>query len=292
MYTDTSGRKWYKGNLHLHTTLSDGRLDPSEAFRLYRDHGYDFIARTDHWVWGAQDSFEGMTILSGCEYNIDGNVRDGVYHMLAVGMETDPGISRDRADPRSVVEAVHAAGGVCGLAHPAWSLNTPEMIADLSGADFTEIYNSVSAPPRNCRPYSGYVLDLAAVQGCMLPLAATDDTHFYIEGYDACVSFIYLQADSCEPGDLVDALRNGRFYASQGPRLDWRREGDRLIFDMSPVREIAWFNDRPWMDGRTVAGGEITHAEYTFHPKDSFVRAEIRDAEGRYAWSPYFPKRS
>ena len=27
---------WYKGNLHMHTTLSDGALDPVEAINIYR----------------------------------------------------------------------------------------------------------------------------------------------------------------------------------------------------------------------------------------------------------------
>ena len=39
---------WYKGNLHMHTTVSDGELDPVEAISVYREAGYDFIAITDH----------------------------------------------------------------------------------------------------------------------------------------------------------------------------------------------------------------------------------------------------
>ena len=49
MWTDKEGKTWYKGNLHLHTTVSDGVKTPEEAYELYRSRGYDFIARTDHW---------------------------------------------------------------------------------------------------------------------------------------------------------------------------------------------------------------------------------------------------
>ena len=31
--------QWYKGNLHSHTTNSDGRLKPEEAVKLYKNHG-------------------------------------------------------------------------------------------------------------------------------------------------------------------------------------------------------------------------------------------------------------
>ena len=44
MITDQFGKKWYKGNLHTHSTNSDGRLSPEEVIGLYREEGYDFLA--------------------------------------------------------------------------------------------------------------------------------------------------------------------------------------------------------------------------------------------------------
>ena len=43
------GRFW-KGNLHTHSTKSDGKLTPSEVMAAYRGHGYDFLALTDHFM--------------------------------------------------------------------------------------------------------------------------------------------------------------------------------------------------------------------------------------------------
>ncbi|MBO5940179.1 MAG: hypothetical protein J6R18_03160 [Kiritimatiellae bacterium] len=40
--------KWYRGNLHMHTLLSDGQAFPEEAALIYRRFGYDFVAYTDH----------------------------------------------------------------------------------------------------------------------------------------------------------------------------------------------------------------------------------------------------
>jgi hypothetical protein len=39
---------YLKGQLHIHTTYSDGRLTPQQAADLYKRQGYDFIAITDH----------------------------------------------------------------------------------------------------------------------------------------------------------------------------------------------------------------------------------------------------
>ena len=37
-----------KGQLHIHTTCSDGKLTPQEAAEVYERMGFDFIAITDH----------------------------------------------------------------------------------------------------------------------------------------------------------------------------------------------------------------------------------------------------
>ena len=37
-----------KGNLHCHTTLSDGTGSPASTIRHYANAGYDFLAITDH----------------------------------------------------------------------------------------------------------------------------------------------------------------------------------------------------------------------------------------------------
>ena len=41
-------QKWYRGNLHTHTLLSDGQALPEEAALLYKRFGYDFLVYSDH----------------------------------------------------------------------------------------------------------------------------------------------------------------------------------------------------------------------------------------------------
>lgn len=43
-----SGVRWYKGNLHTHSLWSDGDDFPERISAWYRDHGYDFLAISDH----------------------------------------------------------------------------------------------------------------------------------------------------------------------------------------------------------------------------------------------------
>jgi len=290
MYVDKQCNQWWKGNLHLHTTVSDGQRTPEEACRLYREAGYDFIARTDHWLYGEETvSPEGLLVLSGCEYNIGGNVVEGIYHIVSVGTTRDPGLTKGQPyTATELVEAIHKADGLAVLAHPAWSLNTPEQMLSVKGVDCTEIFNSVSDLPRNCRPYSGLLTDMLAAQEVYLPLIATDDTHFY-EQADLCRSFICVKAPTCTRDDLMAALRAGDFYASQGPQLDVRLQNGVLTVDCSPVEEIVYHTGWVWSPHRSQMGEGLTHGEYTVSGADRFVRVEVRDAQGRYAWSPYFP---
>ena len=39
-----------KGNIHTHSTASDGELEPEEVCRRYREGGYNFLAITDHFL--------------------------------------------------------------------------------------------------------------------------------------------------------------------------------------------------------------------------------------------------
>ncbi len=45
---DLQGRYPLRGDLHIHTTFSDGRQTPEVVSANYRSHGYDFFAITDH----------------------------------------------------------------------------------------------------------------------------------------------------------------------------------------------------------------------------------------------------
>ena len=72
MELDKQGRRWYKGNLHAHTTVTDGKMSPEDCIKLYQSKGYDFLAITDHWQWRAGEMQDNMLMISGVEYNIGG----------------------------------------------------------------------------------------------------------------------------------------------------------------------------------------------------------------------------
>lgn len=45
---ETATRRWYAGDLHLHTVHSDGSTEPARVLEMAREAGLDFVAITDH----------------------------------------------------------------------------------------------------------------------------------------------------------------------------------------------------------------------------------------------------
>ena len=285
MVVDHEGRRWWKGNLHTHTTRSDGGASPEKAAALYRQKGYDFLALTDHWVFSESRREEGLLLLSGCEYNVGATAQEGIFHIVGVGMETPPALeNRPGLTPQGIIDGIHAAGGLAILAHPAWSLNRVGDVLRLNGLDGTEIYNTVSGTPWNARPYSGAFVDLLAVEGRLLPCVAADDAHFY-QG-DETRSYILVQADGeCTPAAVRQAIRDGRFYATQGPTFSLNRRDGVLEVACSPVREVVFYSDSAYASDRVTRGDGLTSARYALKPSDHFVRVELTDREGNTAWS-------
>lgn len=136
-------------NFHCHTLCSDGSLSPDALIRQARDQGLQHLAVTDHhsaaafrpmqaWLERELDAGHAVpTLWSGME--ISCVLRGCLVHVLALGFELDhPALhvysQGDAAvgEPlraEAVRKAIHAAGGLAVLAHPArYRLGYPELI--------------------------------------------------------------------------------------------------------------------------------------------------------------------
>lgn len=289
MITDMFGKKRLKLGLHIHTTVSDGKMSPEEAAKIYKEAGYDAVAFTDHWIYGAEDSICGLPILSGCEYNVGYvDCSEGIFHIVGLMMTREPEIDqKNYGDPhcvQDIINAIHACGGLAVLAHPAWSLNTPEMIKRLKDVDATEIYNAVSECGFSRRADSSLIVDMLGMDGYFYPLLATDDCHYYSEG-DCCNAYIMAEGDSLDRVSIMNAIKQGRFYATQGPEIHLTQRGDVFRVDCSEAREIVFMSNACYSK-RVFTGEALTSAEYTpRYPHETYIRAYVVDKDGKRAWT-------
>lgn len=295
MYVDILGNTRAKLGLHIHTTLSDGNASPEEAARIYLDEGYDAIAITDHWIYGEEGDIEGLKIISGCEYDVGINdASNGVFHIVGIGMTSKPDIPEDwrrmvktsEAKATEIIKRIKLYNGLAILAHPAWSLNTADMLLRIGDYDALEIYNSVSEFGMSDRAYSDNVADQIACADRITNLIASDDTHYYTG--DQCRGWIMVETTDMDTQSLVRAIRAGRFYATQGPEVHLIKTApDKVKVICSPCEKVVFQTNTVWVPGRILRGEGIIEAEYCKFGPDKYVRVEVTDADGKKAWSNY-----
>ena len=65
--------KFYKANLHSHTTISDGRLTPEQDKEAYKSRGYEILAITDHRIYGNHEALneENFLVIPAVEVDIN-----------------------------------------------------------------------------------------------------------------------------------------------------------------------------------------------------------------------------
>lgn len=279
---------WFKGNLHMHTTISDGQCAPEEAAAYYRRAGYDFLAITDHWHQSAETQTDGFLQLAGCEWDTGDMVHTPVFHIVGVGMERPVTLARSHSvPPQTLIDAIRAAGGLAILAHPAWSVTDPADVMKLHGLAGAEVYNTVSGIPwSNDRPDSSLYFDIWAKQGRRMRCMAADDSHSYTG--EQTRSFIRVKAPRLTSRAVKEALAAGNFYASQGPEFYRVAYEDGVVrVECSPVERVVFLSNTVWSAHRLASGGS-GRAEYHVEATDRFVRIELVDFYGRRAWcSPF-----
>ena len=92
--------RFYKANLHAHSTLSDGQLSPAEMKDAYKAHGYSVLCITDHELLQLH---KGISVASCTEhirhlehYRIQNRLRNGIDIRLTDLIRT--GIGADFLD--------------------------------------------------------------------------------------------------------------------------------------------------------------------------------------------------
>ena len=138
------GTGWYRGDLHVHTVHSDGRMDTGEVVKSAIAAGLDFVVSTDHntssanreWAGGVTD---GLFVVAGEEVT----TRHG--HWLAVGLPPNGWVDW-RYAPRDNLFAAYAAevqahGGLVVAAHPSVPLPGSLWEFGYAGVDAVEVWN-------------------------------------------------------------------------------------------------------------------------------------------------------
>jgi len=284
----TAPGEWLRGNLHLHTTASDGTVTPQEAVELYRGAGYDFLSITDHGVIVDPTELDdlGMTLLPGVEIAPAGGELGQTIHTVGVGCAECPpdpetGNAADQIGPLA------EASEFCFIAHPAWSSLVYRDFVGIPGIGGVEVYNSTCHHGIG-RGTSEIQWDDCLGRGSRLWGLAVDDAHHKYD--DRFYGWVMLKAADRSPAGIYRSLQAGHFYASTGPTIEHiELDGDQLHVACSPCVEVFAVCPLPGRGSTTwreeAPSTPFTEQRLTVRDSINPLRVVVVDEHGRRAWA-------
>ena len=149
-----------KCNLHIHSTYSDGKADFKDIIESAKNRGYKLISVTDHNTIEGHKIYKDDILIPGVEfdcwygyvfihllaYGFDVNNEELNNFMAKSKAETEGDFIRlfSKRNVPNLIKAIHNAGGIAVLAHPAcyWAINLENMVKNLikDGLDGIEVY--------------------------------------------------------------------------------------------------------------------------------------------------------
>ncbi len=285
----------YKANFHMHSTVSDGKLSLIDTVNLYRNEGYDILAATDHYQTNPVSEIDtgDLLLISGMEFHPQGP-RQLRLHLVALnvpeGFQNPTDLPAQKA-----IDTVIEAGGECIFAHPHWCGFSSADIMEFKNILALEIYNTDTRFVG--KAYSVQTLDELLNMGFHLTGIAVDDTH---NPRDFFGGWTMICAKEKTPEAVMNALKSGSFYASQGPdfhKLSFKN--NIFSIECSPCEEIIIMGNNSFGRCGNMSGFEAETPEERNNTKEmtyfeteipdtdglTYLRCQIKDKEGRYAWS-------
>ncbi|OUS08247.1 phosphotransferase [Rhodobacterales bacterium 52_120_T64] len=291
--------KFHRGNLHTHSTGSDGVLSPKEVCRRYQAEGYDFIALTDHFVglfdYPITDTTafhnDHFTTIPGAELHTGSMENGNLWHIVAAGLPHDftPPNAPDfhalegSESATSIAQRARDAGAFVAIAHPHWSGMTEADARTITAAHAVEIYNH-GCVVDNDRGEGFMTLEHLLNDGRELNLIATDDAHFNTPDFFG--GWVMVKATQNTPEALLTALKAGEYYSSTGPQInDIRITEEGVEVDCSSAVTI--IVQGKGTSTATLHGQSITKAQLSLNrlTDSPWVRVTVIDRAGKRAWS-------
>lgn len=314
--------RYFKANLHAHSTISDGKLTPSQVKAAYQSLGYQILALTDHNVIVNHSAMNDpdFLMLTGIEINVNTpDYRAGfdgkTYHLNLIAKQPDilwspakayhafPGALEHEQNMRceemdlqyspdsinAMIAKANEMGFLVAYNHPTWSCQSYPDYAPLKGLWAMELRNSdciqVGCNENNFRVFK----DLLNLGNRLYPLGA-DDIHSL---RDLGLSWIMVGAQELCYDSVIDALEKGNFYMSCGPEISSLTiEGNILKITCSDALDISLDSDSRF-HARVAAEGANLIREAAFDltafienahgNSEKYVQLTVTAPDGTYA---------
>lgn len=231
-----------KGQLHCHSTSSDGINSPATIITAYRDAGYDFSVLSDHNVWTPDPAVSGILFFQATEISV--------------------------INP-SDIHSNHFSGVTAvSYNHPAWSYGACGARLSI-WKGFLEIGYAADMT----------LFDQMLTRGCY-PLYCTrvDDCHD-ITAPNFNVGYVLVDCEEKSVASVQSNLEKGNFYASNGnDDLLVEINGSDIIASSAAESTFEFFG-RCGTLYKTESG--VTSSTYTPDGTEKYIRITATNSAGK-----------
>ena len=308
---------FYKANMHMHTTVSDGKFTPEETKKAYMEMGYSIVAFTDHELMLPHPELRDDNFLPITSHEISVDDKDSgkyefkhTYHLNLYSRnpdETRMPLFNDKCfwparmrccltKENTVFETsrVYSTDGVNELIrlakergfivcynHHSWSQQTYNDYIGLNGLWGAECYNTGCV--RGGYPLDDDIIvidDFLRAGKQVFPIAS-DDSH---NEHDRFGGYIMVKAGSLDYDSVFAALERGDFYASTGPEIETLYiEDGKLHIDCHKAREVYVTTERraAWIRKAPGRGSDIS-ADIDLNDYIEISASDENDSNGSF----------
>ncbi|MBP5313107.1 MAG: PHP domain-containing protein [Clostridia bacterium] len=302
--------KFYKANLHCHSTFSDGQLTVSQIKEAYKARGYSAVAFSDHNTLTPHNELtdDGFVALNAVEIDFnqpsDLSIRGwfgvSVYHLNFISEDKDRTsfIPFDRVygvkEVQKVIDDANAAGFLVSYNHPRWSYQNAADFTPLKGLFGFEVFNT-GCEVTMADGYGDYEYEEYCRRGGTACAIACDDNHNGAEldspYSDSFGGWTMIKAEELSYGALYNALKSKNCYASTGAAFKegcfFRNEkgGITVKGQCEPCCEAYALTDARMYDVRRSHADDISSFEFSIPGDTVWFRLELRDKKGGRAYT-------
>lgn len=263
-----------KGQLHSHTTFSDGADTPAVLGQAYKDAGYDFLAITDHDAISSDPSVSGLIFIPGIE-EIIGGQHPHVTAFDVIDQTTETSLPK-------IIDYHRKKNRIVSIAHPGVLTPIMPLCPDrhtldiLDGYNFIEVYNSL------CLPIIEDIWDRLLSNGSKVFATAVDDCHDK-NGSNFNKGWVVVFANNNTKIDILRSLRKGNFYSSTGNDITITLSGNIITATSSNNSNFKFIGKNGYI---YQTNSNVLNASYTINGDEGYIRVlSEKVSDGKLAWS-------
>ena len=276
-----------------HPELKDENFLPITAYEFQIPGVKSYLGKLCHMnFYAMEEENDVLPILDSSSYTAPKD-REHIQRILAEGkyQGEDQYLPYCPVSVNRAIQAAKENGFIVCYNHPRWSNETIFDYIQYEGFSGFEVFNNNSWVSRgsvnNEWNMEGY--DTLLKMGRRVLPYFTDDSHNPDIGNGAYCSafggFLMVEAQKLEYASVMNAIKNGKFYASQAPEIyELYIEDNKLCVSTPGAREIKFITA-----GRLAAryaaeeGETINYGEFELKREIGFVRVEVIDKTGKVA---------